>query len=489
MAARLEDKLTAQRKRRRRNMWMALSGLLLLAVVAGALSYWWFGGRIMARRPVVSRSQETEHYMVPPNKLNILIMGVDDRPKEDDPGRSDTLLVMTIDTESREASIISVPRDTRVRVKGLGWDKVNHAYLVGGVALTRQTTENFLGIPMDYYAKINLESFGRIVDAIGGVTIDVEKRMQYEDSWDHYVIDLKPGVQRLDGRTALQYVRYRDEEGDIGRVARQQKFIKAVVMEISSPAIILKAPSLIREVFSSLDTDIPAALMLGLARKLKDGLSGGFKTQMVEGLPYYIDDISYWVPDIMKTRQMVAAMQGVPFEGKIRAAAQNAAAEYRQGFPANAHLDDGTYYPGMDKAKTTKPGVKAPAASTTKTPVKPPVKTPVPAKPSTTTPAKPAPAKPTSALPVRMAAELVNASGQADAGNIIAGIMQSRGFEVRGVSTAGTPVRTTVVTSYTQHPSVISRLTSMPFRYVLNISEDPTREIPVRVLIGQDHGA
>ena len=489
MAARLEDKLTAQRKRRRRNMWMALSGLLLLAVVAGALSYWWFGGRIMARRPVVSRSQETEHYMVPPNKLNILIMGVDDRPKEDDPGRSDTLLVMTIDTESREASIISVPRDTRVRVKGLGWDKVNHAYLVGGVALTRQTTENFLGIPMDYYAKINLESFGRIVDAIGGVTIDVEKRMQYEDSWDHYVIDLKPGVQRLDGRTALQYVRYRDEEGDIGRVARQQKFIKAVVMEISSPAIILKAPSLIREVFSSLDTDIPAALMLGLARKLKDGLSGGFKTQMVEGLPYYIDDISYWVPDIMKTRQMVAAMQGVPFEGKIRAAAQNAAAEYRQGFPANAHLDDGTYYPGMDKAKTTKPGVKAPAASTTKTPVKPPVKTPVPAKPSTTTPAKPAPAKPTSALPVRMAAELVNASGQADAGNIIAGIMQSRGFEVLGVSTAGTPIRTTVVTSYTQHPSVISKLTSLPFRYVLNISEDPTREIPVRVLIGQDHGA
>ena len=355
--------------------------------------------------------------------------------------------------------------------------------------MTRQTTENFLGIPMDYYAKINLESFGRIVDAIGGVTIDVEKRMQYEDSWDHYVIDLKPGVQRLDGRTALQYVRYRDEEGDIGRVARQQKFIKAVVMEISSPAIILKAPSLIREVFSSLDTDIPAALMLGLARKLKDGLSGGFKTQMVEGLPYYIDDISYWVPDIMKTRQMVAAMQGVPFEGKIRAAAQNAAAEYRQGFPANAHLDDGTYYPGMDKAKTTKPGVKAPAASTTKTPVKPPVKTPVPAKPSTTTPAKPAPAKPTSALPVRMAAELVNASGQADAGNIIAGIMQSRGFEVLGVSTAGTPIRTTVVTSYTQHPSVISRLTSMPFRYVLNISEDPTREIPVRVLIGQDHGA
>lgn len=492
MADGLKERLNKQRKRRRRNALMIVGVLILLALVAGAFSYWWFGGKITTVRPSVKRTQETEHYMTPPNKLNILIMGVDDRPKEDDPGRSDTLMVMTIDTESREASIVSIPRDTRVRVKGLGWDKINHAYLVGKVALTRQTTENFLGIPMDYYAKINLDSFGRIVDAIGGVTIDVEKRMQYEDSWDHYVIDLKPGVQRLDGRTALQYVRYRDEDGDIGRVARQQKFIKAVLAEVSSPAIILKAPSLIREVFASLDTDMPAALMLGIARKLKDGLSGGFKTHMVEGLPYYINDISYWVPDIMKTRKMVAEMQGVPFEGKVKAAAQRAADEYRQGFPANAHLDDGTYYPGMDQdPKNLKPGQKVPATTTTKTPAKTPAQTPAkaPTKPSAT-PSKPAPVKPnTSAVPFRMAAELVNASGQADAGDKIAGIMQSRGFEVVETTTAGTPVQMTVVNSYTGNPSVVSRLTNLPFRYVLNISEDSTRQVPVRVLIGQDNGA
>jgi hypothetical protein len=322
--------------------------------------------------------------------------------------------------------------------------------------------------------------------------------MQYEDTWDHYVIDLKPGVQRLDGRTALQYVRYRDEEGDIGRVSRQQKFIKAVLSEVSSPAIILKAPSLIREVFSSLDTDLPAALMLGLARKLKDGLSGGFTTHMVEGLPYYINDISYWVPDIVKTRQIVAEMQGVPFEGKVKAAAQRAADEYRQGFPANAHLDDGTYYPGMDAAAKNpkpgqlKPGQKVPATSTTKPPVKIPPKTPVPTptKPVVPAPAKPTPVKPNiSSGPVRMAAELVNASGQAEASGRIAQIMQSRGFEVVGMETSGTAIRTTVVTSYTQNPSVLSKLTSLPFRYVLNISEDPSREVPVRVLIGQDHGA
>ncbi len=491
MASNLEERLKQQRKRRRRYTWVVAVAAVLVAVLAAAFSFWWFGGRITAPRAAVKRTQETEHYIMPPNKLNILIMGVDDRPRDDDPGRSDTLMVMTLDSESKEASIISIPRDTRVRVKGLGWDKINHAYLVGKHPLTQQTTENFLGIPMDYYVKVNLDNFSRIVDAIGGVTLDVEKRMQYEDTWDHYVIDLKPGVQRLDGRTALQYVRYRDEEGDIGRVARQQKFIKAVIAEVSSPAIILKAPSLIREVFASLDTDLPISLMFGIARKLKDGLSGGFRTRMVEGLPYYINDISYWVPDIIKTRKMVAEMQGVPFEGNVRAAAERAAAEYRAGFPANAHLDDGTYYPGMDKDATKlKPGQKAPV--TPATPTKPGQKAPVkpaPTKPPAPTPTKPAPTKPISAAPVRLATVLVDASGQGGAGEKIASIMASYGFEVLGVATHDTVVRTTVITSYTQNPSVVSRLTALPFRYVLNITEDATSTVPVRVLIGQDHGA
>ena len=434
MAAKLEERFNKQRKRRRRNMWIVLSLLPLLLITAGVLSYWWFGsGKITTQRVIVQRPAEAEHFIVPPNKLNILVMGVDDRPREDDPGRSDTLMVMTIDTESREASIISIPRDTRVRIKGLGWDKVNHAYLVGQETLTKQTTENFLGIPMDYYVKVNLDSFGRIVDAIGGVTVDVEKRMQYEDSWDHYVIDLQPGVQRLDGRTALQYVRYRDEDGDIGRVARQQKFIKAVLAEVSSPAIILKAPSIIREIFASLDTDIPVGLMLGVARKFKNGLSGGFKTHMVEGLPYFINDISYWIPDIMKMRRVVAEMQGVPFSGRVESAAHRTDEEYRNALPANAHLDDGTYIPGMDKdkdkdkTKTLKPGEKPPSTGPAKpgdvAPSKPGTASPVkpgttpPAKPAPTAPAKPTAPKPgtttsTSTVPARMATELPNGSEQ-----------------------------------------------------------------------------
>ena len=173
MAAKLEERLNKKRKRRRRNMWVALSLLPLLLIAAGALSYWWFGsGKITTPRVIVKRSEEAEHFIVPPNKLNILIMGVDDRPNEDDPGRSDTLLVMTVDTESREASIISIPRDTRVRIKGLGWDKINHAYAYGGVEKLRETVVNFLGLPVNYYVLVNYDTFPSIIDLIGGVEVD-----------------------------------------------------------------------------------------------------------------------------------------------------------------------------------------------------------------------------------------------------------------------------------------------------------------------------
>ena len=130
-------------------------------------------------------------------------------------------------------------------------------------------------------------------------------------------------------------------------------------------------------------------LMLGLARKMKEGMSSGLKANMVEGLPYYINDISYWVPDVMKTRQMVAEMQGVPFDDNIKATAQRAADEYRQNLPANAHLDDGTYYQGMDNVKPKTP-VKPPVKPVAPTPVKPPGN-PAVKNPTATPPASPSP--------------------------------------------------------------------------------------------------
>lgn len=98
---------------------------------------------------MVSLAETAENFILLPNKLRILLLEVDERPKEADPGRSDTLLVMDIDTRTRAVSVLSVPRDTRVRVMGLGWDKIYHAYAFGGIAAVKRTTEEFLGIRVD----------------------------------------------------------------------------------------------------------------------------------------------------------------------------------------------------------------------------------------------------------------------------------------------------------------------------------------------------
>ena len=272
-------------------------------------------------------------------------MGVDERA--DDVGRSDTLMVATIDPKKDQAALMSIPRDTRVKIKGHGWDKINAAYAYGsakggtegGEKLAQRTVEDFLGVNMDHYVVINIQAFQKIIDAIGGIDIDVEKRMYYEDPWDDdggLIIDLKPGMQHMDGKTAVTYVRYRDEEGDIGRIKRQQKFMKACMDKVTSPTIIPKLPSVIKEVMSSVKTDLSFRQMLEFAGTLKEAQKNGLKTEMVPGKPLYIDGVSYWIPDLRKLRTTLADTLGIQLNASERALLDRAEHEYESSIPANA---------------------------------------------------------------------------------------------------------------------------------------------------------
>ena len=271
------------------------------------------------------------------DKSTIMIMGVDTR--EDDVGRSDTLMIATVDPKRNQAALLSIPRDTRVKIAGHGWDKINAAYAYGGEKLTQRTVEDFLGVNMDHYVIINTHAFQKIIDAIGGIDIDVEKRMYYEDPWDDdggLLIDLRPGMQHMDGKTAVTYVRYRDEEGDIGRIRRQQKFMAACMEKITSPAIIPKLPSVIREVMSSVKTDLSMRQLLEFAGTLKEAQKNGLKTDMVPGRPLYIAGISYWIPEVEKLRTTLAETLGVTLSGSAKANLERAAHEYENSIPANA---------------------------------------------------------------------------------------------------------------------------------------------------------
>ncbi|AOH48969.1 MAG: LCP family protein [Centipeda sp. (in: firmicutes)] len=326
--------LPPKRPTKKKRVWpYVLLGTVLIFVLAAAAGAFFAQSSLLDR----AKTDHKEELLVATDKATIMIMGVDER--EGDVGRSDTLMVATIDPVRNETSLLSIPRDTRVAIPRNGYDKINAAYAYGGEKLTQRTVEDFLGVRIDHYVIINTHAFQKIVDAIGGIDIDVEKRMYYEDPWDDdggLIIDLRPGLQHMDGKTAVTYVRYRDEEGDIGRVKRQQKFMRACVDAVTTPAILPRLPAIISSVIDSVKTDLSVRQMLEFIGTLKESQAKGLRTEMVPGRPLYIDEVSYWIPDMAQLRRGMASALGVTLSSSDRTRMERAVQEYEDSIPAGA---------------------------------------------------------------------------------------------------------------------------------------------------------
>ena len=309
--------------------------LVVVFILSGMVGAF-FANALVDNKPDYNEDDK-KGMLVAKDKATVMIMGVDERA--DDVGRSDTLMIATLDSDKNQAALLSVPRDTRVKIKGHGFDKINAAYAYGGRKLTQETIESLLNTHIDHYIKINVHGFTKIIDALGGIDIDVEKRMYYEDPWDDdggLYIDLQPGMQHMDGKTAITYVRYRDEEGDIGRIKRQQNFMKAVMDKLVSPTIITKLPAIVSAVSDSVETDMSVSEILSFLGTLQDAKDNGLKSEMLPGKPVYIEGISYWVPDISKTRQILANTLGIKINQSITTSIHEDNIEYEESIPDNA---------------------------------------------------------------------------------------------------------------------------------------------------------
>lgn len=287
--------------------------LLILAVFLATVgaSYYIFHGLFESAHPgVADATAEISNEKEPENKtINFLLLGVDER--SGDVGRSDTIMMLSANLATKRIGLVSVPRDSRVDMIKYGSTKVNHAYAYGGITLAKQTIEKLLNVKADHYFVINFSAFKKIIDLLGGVDLDVEKDMYYRDDYDGengLVIDLQKGQQHLDAEKAIEYVRYRDEEGDIGRVKRQQKFLNAVLAKFTSPSTILKIPSIIKEVRNSIQTDMSFADMVEYLSFLKNGTDYKTTAFMVPGSPQMIDDLSYWIVNYPKLYDELQAM-------------------------------------------------------------------------------------------------------------------------------------------------------------------------------------
>lgn len=254
--------------------------------------------------------EETTDEYLKGGRKNILLLGLDEgtigASEKYNRHRSDTMMVASIDAKNKNIKILSIPRDTRVNMSGFGVEKINAAMAHGGPNLAVKTVKDFLGVPIHDYVVVNLKAFREIVDALGGVEINLERRLKYDDYAGNLHIDLQPGLQVLDGEKAEQLVRFRQyPEGDVERVRVQQQFMSALTKTVLQPSTVLKLPKIIETVQTNIETSLEPFEMLSLANLARQLKGEDVSMHMLPGEGKYISGISYYIPDKSAMYKMV----------------------------------------------------------------------------------------------------------------------------------------------------------------------------------------
>ncbi len=395
-------------------------------------------------------------------RVNILLLGTDERPNEDGPPRTDTMMVVTLDLEHGIAGMISLPRDLWVPIPGYDiTTKINTAYVLGeklgypggGAQLAKDTVSSFLGQPIHYYVKVNFHGFVRFVDLIGGVTVEVPKTIHDEqyptEDYGTEVFHLEAGLQQLDGATALKYVRTRNVDNDYARAERQQQVLQAILDKVLAadmiPTLIARAPELMATMRDSFDTDLPLPLAIQLANYIRTHPFQEIRRLVLDnryGTESFTDD-GAWVllPDRAAIRQALDEFFQLSPEFPLAQGQPNP--DSVAGLVADQMGDPAPSNP----ARVTRPGLAR--------------------------------------------VEILNGVSYPDIAARMQAELEARGWQVVTVGEAERPTyQRTLIVNYHADPSLVAQLQAdlglgqqLP---VLN-GLIPTQEIDIRIVIGQDY--
>ncbi|WP_081798130.1 LCP family glycopolymer transferase [Neobacillus dielmonensis] len=269
-----ESRKTKKKKRK----WLRYSLLLIFVLVIGGGIYFYNVYTNVAsavdkmNKPIsreVSQKRETKVEVEQKDPISILLVGVDER--EGDRGRTDSMLVITVNPETKSTKILSIPRDTRTKLINKSnpnknhIDKINAAYAYGGIEESIETVENFLNVPIDYYVQVNMEGFKDIVDAVGGIDVDNKYAFELDG------VTLKKGPQHLDGIQALQYARMRkaDPRGDFGRAERQREVISKIIDKGKSISTLTKYDDILAALEDNIKTNLTLSDIIDIQSSYK----------------------------------------------------------------------------------------------------------------------------------------------------------------------------------------------------------------------------
>jgi len=257
--------------------------------------------------------------------VNVLVLGtkvltseIDEKPKEDlgyhalvnsFKGLSDTMVLVRFDPLSKKLRVLSIPRDTQASIR-YELRKINEANYYGGPALAAESVSKLLGgVEIDRYVRVNIQGVEKFIDALGGVDMYVPKDMKYTDHSQHLYIDLKEGEQHLDGEKAVAFLRFRyDRYGDIGRVQRQQMFMRALVEQALKPQTLLRIPEVLSIVSAYIDTNLTVEELLALSGFASQTKRSNVQMLMLPGRfsGDGKEEVSYWLPNRYQITTMVA---------------------------------------------------------------------------------------------------------------------------------------------------------------------------------------
>ena len=272
----------------------------------------------------------------------ILLVGCDERDGYE-VGRSDTMMVVFINGDTNEISLLSIPRDCYVQIPGYTTKtKINHSYAYGGINLTRETIEYFLGIKIDDYVEIDFDGFVELVDLLGGVEINVDQRMiNYDEG-----INLNPGLQTLDGKQALGYCRFRigqdgtDSISDIKRAEHQQNFIIALKDKLMSLSTLWKVPRLVSLADEYVNTTISTMDAIKLGNTLLQMNLDSIKTYTIPTSSMWINSVSYELVSSVGTMEILDQILGDDYDYTPHIVGDDGAGRYTA--PTNDEPEDDT---------------------------------------------------------------------------------------------------------------------------------------------------
>ena len=259
----------------------------------------------------------------------MLILGADMRRGETE-SNSDTLILARVDPQKKHIALISIPRDSRAEIPGHGTQKINAAMIYGGPSLVIETVHDLTGLPISHFVQVNFTGFRDMVDALGGVWVDVPSRIEDIKAANHdetaYIIEA--GRQKLDGKHALTFVRSRDyDNADYVRIKMQQTFIKALVKQTLQVGNIFKLNAITSAMVKNVQTDLKLEQILGLVGDFKDMDPTAIEAVTMPSKPEIVDGVDYVVLDDVKMRDLLDRLaSGQPIDRSVEASAAAVAA-------------------------------------------------------------------------------------------------------------------------------------------------------------------